>query len=275
MVSEGLKYLKENPTINALVLGISGGIDSAVTAAVAREVISRMDRSVILVGRVLPLKGNASDEIRRAENIARIFCDDYETTSLATPFASAAVCAGINPELQDFKTKVRLGNIKARTRMIHLYDLAQKFDGMVLSTDNYTEYLLGFWTLHGDVGDFGFIQELWKTEVYALAEYMAANVFQNTAAKAALMACVDAKPTDGLGVSESDIEQIMPNWRPSDGSYRDAYRAIDNFLIQWKTDGTVSADSAILKRHLATEFKRNNPVNIPRGILTWVYNEEA
>jgi len=234
-----------------------------------------MDRNVLLVGRVLPLKGNQPDEIRRAEYIARIFCDDYETVDLTAPYTAAALCAGIVPGGKDFKTKVRLGNIKARTRMVHLYDLAQKFNGMVLSTDNYTEYLLGFWTLHGDVGDFGFIQMLWKTEVYALAEYLANNIFCRTAGAKALVDCINAVPTDGLGVSNSDIEQIMPNWSSSDGDWRAAYRAIDNLLLQWETNGTVSADSAVLKRHLATEFKRKNPVNIPRDILTWVYNEEA
>jgi len=67
--------------------------------------------------------------------------------------------------------------MKARIRMILLYDLAGGNDGMVLSTDNYTEYLLGFWTLHGDVGDFGMIQSLWKTEVYDMVEWIRDNEF--------------------------------------------------------------------------------------------------
>lgn len=44
--------------------------------------------------------------------------------------------------------------------------------GLVMSTDNQTEYQLGFWTIHGDVGDFDPIQDLWKTEVYGLANYL-------------------------------------------------------------------------------------------------------
>lgn len=64
------------------------------------------------------------------------------------------------------RTPIANGNLQARCRMIHLYDLAGIHGGLVMSTDNQTEYQLGFWTIHGDVGDFDPIQDLWKTEVY-------------------------------------------------------------------------------------------------------------
>lgn len=57
---------------------------------------------------------------------------------------------------------------QARCRMMYLYDIASRHKGLVMSTDNQTEYQLGFWTIHGDVGDFDPIQDLWKTEVYEL-----------------------------------------------------------------------------------------------------------
>lgn len=52
------------------------------------------------------------------------------------------------------RTPIADGNIQARLRMIYLYNLASIHKGLVLSTDNQTEYQLGFWTIHGDVGDF-------------------------------------------------------------------------------------------------------------------------
>lgn len=61
------------------------------------------------------------------------------------------------------RTPIADGNIQARLRMIYLYNLASIHKGLVMSTDNQTEYQLGFWTIHGDVGDFDPIQDLWKT----------------------------------------------------------------------------------------------------------------
>ena len=99
--------------------------------------------------------------------------------------------------------RIRAGNIKARLRMTYLYDKANKYNGMVLSTDNLTERNLGFWTLNGDVGDFGFLQELWKTEVYGLSKSIGTE---------SVMACVNAIPTVGLGITDSDIDQLLPDW---------------------------------------------------------------
>jgi len=157
--------------------------------------------------------------------------------------------------------KVRIGNIKARTRMIYLYDKAQKYKGMVLSTDNYTEYLLGFWTLHGDVGDFGPIQGLWKTEVYGLAKWMA----ENNSQLFSLPRCIDAKPTDGLGMADNDLDQILPEWK---GSYIDGYRKVDETLIDYlDMNKRFERNNPVIKRHLDTSFKRKNPVNIHRTKL--------
>ena len=80
-----------------------------------------------------------------------------------------------------------------------------------MSTDNQTEYQLGFWTIHGDVGDFDPIQDLWKTEVYQLAEWL--KLFYYTdgddADKAvAIGESIKLTPTDGLGISNSDLDQI-------------------------------------------------------------------
>ena len=103
--------------------------------------------------------------------------------------------------------------------MIYLFDLAHFKEGMVLSTDNYTELMLGFWTLHGDVGNFGLLQYLWKTEVYGLAKHLEAEYrSKNQHDKAdALKHSIDALPTDGLGITTSDFDQIqVPDYETAD-----------------------------------------------------------
>ena len=169
------KYIEENG-IKSLVIGISGGIDSALCAALAQPVCD--DLGIPLIGRSIPITSNTSDERDRAELVGKAFCHNFDE-SYQIEGAFGATWSAIKQEGWNFKDpneKIRMGNVKARLRMIALYDLAQLYKGMVLSTDNYTELLLGFWTLHGDVGDYGMLQNLWKTEVYDMAEYLASTL---------------------------------------------------------------------------------------------------
>lgn len=267
-IAGGVEYLREHPKVEALVLGVSGGVDSALVAYLASEVVKRVGRKVQLIGRVLPIITNEEDEIARACAVGKAFCDEYELVDLSETYgALAKVILGSTPDEPDHMFKVRAGNLKARTRMTYLYDLAQKHRGMVLSTDNFTELQLGFWTLHGDVGDFGLIQELWKTEVYGVAESVGGP----------LTPCVEAKPTDGLGVSNSDIDQLLPGWQPSAGkTWRDAYREVDDILIGFLTgEADYNETHPVIARHLATHFKRKAPVNLKREFLLWPYNAVA
>lgn len=271
-INEGVRYLKSNENIKTFVLGISGGIDSAVTAAMARALADKM--GIRFIGYILPIITNDEAETTRACDIAKEFCHEYELMDLGKTFGELAssMLGPLWPLEKDLEFKIRVGNLKARTRMMFLYDRARAYNGIVLSTDNYTELLLGFWTLHGDVGDYGFIQELWKTEVYAIGDYLAD--FYGGTGGAAMASCVAAKPTDGLGVSDSDIDQILPTWDPSKGSYRDAYRVIDETLLAYlKGDG--DKESPVVRRYLATEYKRMTPVSAQRDLLLWVHNSEA
>ena len=187
-VNAGISYLGDNPGIKALILGISGGVDSAVVAAIARKVCDAMakeGRKVNLSGYSLKILSNKKAEVERASVVGRTYCDIFNEENLAETFLH--VLRDIDPLLytkyvQDDvltnKERIRMGNIKARVRMIFLYNKAQEQEGLILSTDNLTEYYLGFWTLHGDVGDLGLIQELWKTEVFGMADVIGQPVLR-------------------------------------------------------------------------------------------------
>jgi len=220
-------YIEENK-IQSLVIGISGGIDSALCAALARPVCDEI--GIPLIGRSIPISTNTSDERDRAEAVGKAFCTDfdevYDMHSIFGTVWSSVKVAGW--DVDNPKEDFRMGNIKARLRMILLYDLAQLHNGMVLSTDNYTELMLGFWTLHGDVGDYGMVQNLWKTEVYDLTDYIATGLPRNQAE--ALRSCIYADATDGLGISKTDLDQIMPGW---EGSSRSGYEEVDKILFSY------------------------------------------
>ena len=128
-----------NNNLKSLVLGISGGIDSALAAAIASPVCEKLN--IPLIGRSLPISTNSSDEIERADNIGNLFCTNYtEVRDLNQDFVNMwSTLEFEDYGDQNLKTKLRMGNLKARMRMMYLYDLAQIHDGMVLSTDNWTE----------------------------------------------------------------------------------------------------------------------------------------
>ncbi|MCK5097024.1 MAG: NAD(+) synthase, partial [Desulfobacteraceae bacterium] len=142
-------YLIKNNQLKSLVIGLSGGIDSALTCILANEIIKDIP-NITLIGRSLPIETNKKEEISRAEEIGRLFCDDFKTHDLTDTYKNFYKQIVSDKRRKDVsvKEKIRKGNVKARIRMIYLFDLAHFKEGMVLSTDNYTELMLGFWTLH-------------------------------------------------------------------------------------------------------------------------------
>jgi NAD+ synthetase len=263
-IQEELDNYLTRSNLKTLVLGVSGGIDSALCAALVKPVCDK--KGVRLIGLSIPIIGNKKQEKKRAETIGANFCHEFDVIKLSSLYETIKDTFRDNHKKyaeNDKAKKIRLGNIKARLRMIFLYDVAQASKGMVLSTDNYTEYLLGFWTLHGDVGDYGPFQNLWKTEVYGLAQWMVNNILTNGDQKKALQACIDAVPTDGLGITNSDLDQLECK----------TYAEVDQHLLSMffrpeDTTGWPSTEYlAILKRHEASDFKRRNPYNTPRATI--------
>ena len=248
------KYVTEND-IQSVVIGVSGGIDSALVCALVRPVCDEI--GIKLIGRSLKISGNKPDEVKRAKAIGENFCHDFKEDKLFDEYSDMTLACGCftrNEDKATFEQKIRQGNIKARLRMIYLYDLAQANKGLVLGTDNLTEELLGFWTLHGDVGDLSIIQKLWKTEVYMLAEYLVGKYYPTINMKVieeaeALRNCIEAVPTDGLGITDSDFDQLGV----------ESYQEIDKQLYRYLNVPEQMINEKLRLRYEKTHFKRNNP----------------
>jgi len=274
-----LKTYCKNNNMKSLVIGVSGGIDSAVCCALARPVCDELN--IPLIGRYIGIVSNNNDEYERAKMVGEAFCHDFKMIDLHHEYN---VMAGAMEGSKD--NKIVNGNIKARMRMIYLYDLAGKNKGMVLGTDNMTEYLLSFWTEHGDDFDYNLIHGLWKSEIYGIADnfYFVSSVLRSMDAtnKAnAMMACINADATDGLGISKTDLDQIMPDWRERHKTTRSGYEEVDEILKQyldWDSgfvfevdkypldeEGKKLVSNPVIKRHIGSAFKRNLPINVTRS----------
>lgn len=243
----------EKSNLQSLIIGQSGGIDSALTTAIVRPICDEL--GIKLIGRSITIETNSIGERARAEAIGRAFCHDFREVDLTDLYLNLRDTIEEENDLDTLSKqyKLRVGNIKVRMRMIYLYNLAQQHRGMVLSTDNMTEFMLGFWTLHGDVGDFNPLYGLWKTEVYELAHYVVSTL-SNIEQKESLRAAIGCIPTDGLGISSSDVEQLGA------ADYDEVDRSLTRFLV----DGIDDINSNVITRHHSSAFKRTNPYLISR-----------
>ena len=280
LVEETAKYILRN-NLKAMVLGISGGIDSTVVAAICHEVSK--ETGIPLIGRSLPIK-NKNDEFSVSKLVGEAFCDDFGVVNCKTMYyefmgfaeESERILRSTPSDSSDSYYRleaIQCGNIQARLRMTYLYNLASIRKGLVMSTDNQTEYQLGFWTIHGDVGDFDPIQGLWKTEVYGLAEWLKDFYFtdgDDVHKAVAIKESMALTPTDGLGISNSDLDQIGAK------SYYDVDRVLqtltckaspENDKLQDELTAELGPDvvGKITERHFKSRFKRLlSPIIVPR-----------
>ena len=257
-----VKDYLEMHRIKALIIGVSGGLDSGLNAAILKPICEVLN--IPLIGRYIHIESNKEEEKQRADAIGKAFCTDYKSVDLTELYHQSIPLYEEKQVLEPtFQDKIRRGNIKARMRMIYLYNLAQENGGIVVDNDNKTERQLGFWTLNGDVGDITPLASLYKTEVFELAKYLVEftrNEMPNSENEIeALEAVINAVPTDGLGITSSDVEQFGVN----------SYAEVDDILITNKympnsekylygKYGEEAVDK-VLNRQKNSEFKRHHP----------------
>lgn len=144
------------------VVGLSGGIDSALSCALAAEALG--PENVLAVR--MPYKASSADSLEHAQLLIDqlgVKSETVEITDMVEPLIQS------DPEM----SKTRKGNIMARARMIVLYDRSEVFKGLVVGTSNKTEILLGYSTLWGDMAAaLNPIGDLYKTQVRQLSRDM-------------------------------------------------------------------------------------------------------
>ncbi len=151
------------PVAEGVVVGLSGGIDSALVARLAADALGPGR----VLGVLLPDRAFPAELRTETEGYAR----ELGIATRTLPIAEVEDAVhGMFPEVHDLAT---WGNVKSRVRMMVLYTLARELRRLVVGTGNKSELLLGYFTKHGDGGvDLLPIGDLYKTEVRALARHL-------------------------------------------------------------------------------------------------------
>ena len=287
LINQIKNYVKANG-MKSLVVGISGGLDSAVIAALCQS----KNTGVPLIGISIPMSSSTAHK-EQAQWVGDTYCDAFQefkgwdeswdldgeagangaTTNMLSEVLNTvsqtdaiAKEAGFDPET--FPKSVLDGNIKARLRMITLMDMSRKCDGLVVSTDNLSEFNTGFWTLFGDVGTFSPIQQIGKG--FELPEIAKALGIRED--------IITQPPSDGLMVTDDDTDeaQLGANYKevdtilsiylgtlPIPDERKSQFKSKMFNLIETDIDGAKKV-AKVISRYEKMTFKRRGIVELQR-----------
>lgn len=173
--------------LSRAVLGLSGGIDSALSAYLSARALGPEN---VLVVR-MPYKSSSADSLTHAEEVI----DD-----LGLPTKTVEITDMVDPLIDRFPdmSNLRKGNIMARTRMIILYDQSVDWGGLVMGTSNKTEFLLGYSTIYGDSGvAMQPIADLYKYQMRQLSRYVGVPT-----------SIIDKPPSADLWEGQTDEDEL-------------------------------------------------------------------
>jgi len=219
------------------VIGLSGGVDSALSLRLAVDALGNKDVMAVL----MPEKGITNvKNVEDAENFCHLLRVEYKVVP-------------INPYIDCLKnlpwkrSNIAMMNIKARARANILYDYANSHHALVIGTSNKSEILLGYGTKHGDIAaDLFVIGDLYKTEVVNLSKFLGLPEY-----------IVRKKPTAELYKGQTDEKELGASYAVLDdilmniGNIRYLRKKYNKELI-----------SSVLKRISMSEHKRRAPMVI-------------
>jgi NAD+ synthase len=229
----------ERTGLSRLVVGLSGGLDSAVSTYLAAAALGPERIHAVL----MPYRSSSRESLTDAALVVDALGIESETVNIT------AMVEGCRESVGEMD-RLRLGNVMARCRMTVLYDLSAREKALVLGTSNKTEILLGYGTLHGDMASaLNPIGDLYKTQVRQLARHLQVPD-----------PVVSKPPSADLWPDQSDEDELGFT-----------YEEVDN-LLALLVDARVSPDTAVEKgfsREMVdrvlnlitgSQFKRRLPV---------------
>ncbi|MBT8206622.1 MAG: NAD(+) synthase [Eudoraea sp.] len=232
-----LRQYAENAGIKGFVIGVSGGIDSAVTSTLCAKTGLDLLCIEMPIHQGVKQVDRANDHINwLQEQFPNVKRQPVNLTPIFDSFVAA-----MPPVAEEEERFMSLANTRARLRMTTLYYFAALNKYLVAGTGNKVEdFGIGFYTKYGDGGvDLSPIADLLKTEVYELGEYLGV-----------IRSIMTAPPTDGLwGDNRTDEDQIGASYPELE------------WAMKMKEDGKVAADFSGREREIFDIYVRYNTMN--------------
>jgi len=238
-------YVRKNG-FHDIVIGVSGGIDSALTSALAVEALGAEHVHCVSMPSRYSSEETRRDARRLAESLGTSFLElpidpiiDGFESALASPFA-------------DRERDLTEENLQARIRGVLLMALSNKFGWLVVATGNKSELSVGYSTLYGDMaGGFALLKDVYKTDVYRLAQYMNERAGRDLIPASIL----ERAPSAELRPDQRDEDSLPPY--PQLDRVLEAYVELDRSREDLVSDGF---DADLVERAIAmidrAEYKR-------------------
>jgi NAD+ synthase (glutamine-hydrolysing) len=242
----GLRDYVDKNGFRDVVVGVSGGIDSAVTAALAAEALSPDRVHCVSMPSRYSSEGTRTDAQRLAESLGCSF-REIPIAAIVDTFDAALLdsFAETDPDLTE-------ENIQARARGVLLMALSNKFGWMLVATGNKSELSVGYATLYGDMaGGFALLKDVYKTDVFRLARYLNERVGRELIPQS----IVDRAPSAELRDNQLDEDSLPPY--PQLDEVLEEYVEHDRTLEELSADGF---DKDVVERAVSlidrAEYKR-------------------
>jgi NAD+ synthase (glutamine-hydrolysing) len=191
-------YVRRNG-FDRVVIGLSGGIDSALTAAIATDALG----SDGVWGVAMPTKFSSDHSISDAVDLAKRLGIQFDVVPIQSVFDDYLNV--LNPLFGDEPFGVAEENLQARIRGAMLMAISNRFGPMVVATGNKSEMAVGYSTIYGDmVGGFSVLKDVFKTTVYNLARW------RNLASEVIPPSSIDKPPSAELRPNQKDSDSLPP-----------------------------------------------------------------
>jgi NAD+ synthase len=204
----GLRDYVNKNRFPGVVLGLSGGIDSAISAAVAVDALGASRVRCLM----LPSRYTSRDSLEDADACARLLGVDYGTVEIER--AVAAMGESLAPAFAGTKADTTEENIQSRLRGVILMAMSNKFGHMVLTTGNKSEMSVGYATLYGDMcGGYNVLKDIYKTEVFRLSHWRNENSPKGALGPAGRVIperIIEKPPTAELRANQTDQDSLPP-----------------------------------------------------------------